>query len=102
ERRLVAWYAGAGPADPQALRAHLAERLPDYMVPAAFVRVDALPLTPSGKLDRRALPEPGGEAFAARAWEAPRGETEAAVAEVWAEVLGVGRVGRFDHFFELG
>ncbi|HEV7590264.1 MAG TPA: amino acid adenylation domain-containing protein, partial [Longimicrobium sp.] len=102
EKRLVAWYVAAGSADPQALRAHLAERLPDYMVPAAYVRVDALPLTPSGKLDRGALPEPEGDAFAARAWEAPRGETEAAVAGVWAEVLGIDRVGRFDHFFELG
>ncbi|MBV9109696.1 MAG: amino acid adenylation domain-containing protein, partial [Gemmatimonadetes bacterium] len=101
ENRLVAWVA-ADDADPQALRAHLSARLPDYMVPAAFVRVDALPLTPSGKLDRRALPEPAAEALATRPWEAPQGDAETAIAAVWAEVLGIDRVGRWDHFFELG
>ncbi|HET7464916.1 MAG TPA: amino acid adenylation domain-containing protein, partial [Longimicrobium sp.] len=102
DRRLVAYLAGAGAADAQALRAHLAASLPEYMLPAAYVRLDALPLTPNGKVDRRALPAPEGEAYASRGYEAPAGETEAALAELWAGVLGVERVGRHDHFFELG
>jgi amino acid adenylation domain-containing protein len=102
ETRLVAYYVAPAPADAQALRAHLAARLPDYMVPAAYVRLDAFPLTPSGKLDRRALPAPDAGAFATRPWEAPRGEVEEAVARVWAELLRLERVGRGDHFFELG
>jgi acyl carrier protein len=85
-----------------ALRAHVAAELPEYMVPAAWVRLDALPVNPNGKLDRRALPEPGREAFARREYEAPSGEIEEALAEIWSEVLEVERVGRWDHFFELG
>ncbi|HEX6040707.1 amino acid adenylation domain-containing protein, partial [Longimicrobium sp.] len=102
DKRLVAYVAADETSSADALRAHLAERLPDYMVPAAYVRLDALPLTPNGKVDRRALPAPEGDAFAARAYEAPVGETEQALADVWAEVLGVERVGRWDNFFDLG
>jgi aryl carrier-like protein len=103
DRRLVAWYVARGePVAADLLRAHLAERLAEHMVPAAFVRLDALPLTPNGKLDRAALPAPEGDAYARRGYEAPVGETEAALAEIWAEVLGVERVGRGDNFFELG
>ncbi|ESW64446.1 hypothetical protein X771_25290 [Mesorhizobium sp. LSJC277A00] len=85
-----------------ALRAHVSGRLPDYMVPAAYVRIEALPLTPNGKLDRKALPSPADDAYARAAYEAPRGEIETALAQIWAELLGVQRVGRHDHFFELG
>ncbi|HEX8432754.1 MAG TPA: amino acid adenylation domain-containing protein, partial [Longimicrobium sp.] len=99
-KRLVAYVVGDARAE--AMRAHLAEQLPDYMVPAAYVRLDAFPLTPNGKVDRKALPAPEGDAFAAREYEAPLGETERALAEVWAEMLGVERVGRWDHFFDLG
>ncbi|HET7462170.1 MAG TPA: amino acid adenylation domain-containing protein, partial [Longimicrobium sp.] len=99
--RLVAYCAGDG-IDAESLRAHLSGRLPEYMVPAAYVRLDALPLTPNGKVDRKALPEPGSDAHAARAYQAPATGTEAALAEIWAGVLGVERVGRHDHFFELG
>jgi amino acid adenylation domain-containing protein len=102
DRRLVAYCAGDERVDAESLRAHLCERLPDYMVPAAYVRLAALPLTPSGKVDRAALPAPEGEAYAARAYEAPVGEAERVLAEIWAEVLRVERVGRRDHFFELG
>ncbi|MCA6113227.1 condensation domain-containing protein, partial [Bradyrhizobium cenepequi] len=85
-----------------ALRAHLSARLPDYMVPAAFVRLAALPLTVNGKLDRKALPAPADEAYARAAYEAPQGEIETALAQLWAELLGLARVGRHDHFFALG
>jgi amino acid adenylation domain-containing protein len=100
-KRLVAYYVGAE-VEVEALREHLAERLPVYMIPAAYVRLPELPLTPNGKVDRKALPAPEADAFAARAYEAPAGELETALAEIWSEVLGVERVGRHDHFFELG
>ncbi|WP_437646498.1 amino acid adenylation domain-containing protein [Sorangium sp. So ce362] len=100
-RRLVA-YAAAGAAAPaaEALRAWLAERLPEYMVPAAFVFLPALPRTPNGKVDRRALPAP--ESGDARSHVAPRTATEELLAGIWAEVLGVERVSAEDSFFDLG
>ncbi|TKK87203.1 amino acid adenylation domain-containing protein [Herbidospora galbida] len=81
------------------LRAHLAERLPGYMVPALWVALDALPLTASKKVDRRALPPPG---LAPADHTPPRDEVEQAVADVWAEVLGRPEVGVHDEFFEIG
>ncbi|HEX8243336.1 MAG TPA: amino acid adenylation domain-containing protein, partial [Longimicrobium sp.] len=99
--RLVAYWAGED-VGAEALRAHLGERLPEYMVPAAYVHLEAMPLTPSGKLDRRALPSPEGDAYTRRGYEAPVGEVEQALAEIWSEVLDVERVGRRDDFFELG
>ncbi|HEV3051201.1 MAG TPA: amino acid adenylation domain-containing protein, partial [Longimicrobium sp.] len=102
EKRLVAYVAADETAGADVLRAHLGERLPEYMVPAAYVRLDALPLTPNGKVDRKALPAPEGDAFPARGYEAPSGKAEAAVAAIWAELLGAERVGRLDHFFEVG
>jgi amino acid adenylation domain-containing protein len=84
------------------LRTYLGERLPEYMVPAAFVQLEKLPLTPHGKLDRKALPAPEGEAYAQRVYEPPRGEIEESLANLWQELLGIERVGRQDHFFELG
>ncbi|HEY4461127.1 MAG TPA: amino acid adenylation domain-containing protein, partial [Streptosporangiaceae bacterium] len=104
-RRLVAYLV---PADgqpvpgPGQLRGMLAGSLPDYMIPAAFVAMDRLPVTTRGKLDRRALPAPEGGARAGAAYTAPRTEAERVVARVWAEVLGVDRVGADDNFFELG
>ncbi|HEX6745683.1 MAG TPA: amino acid adenylation domain-containing protein [Longimicrobium sp.] len=100
-KRLVAYFVGEA-LESEALRAHLSGQLPEYMVPAAFVRLETLPLTPNGKLDRRALPAPDADAFAVRDYEAPVGETEQALAEIWSELLGVERVGRGDHFFALG
>jgi acyl-coenzyme A synthetase/AMP-(fatty) acid ligase/acyl carrier protein len=100
DKRLVAYVVGEVGMD--ALREHLRTSLPEYMVPQAFVPVDRIPLTPNGKLDRRALPAPGSDAYAAREYEAPADETEQALAEIWAEVLRVDRVGRRDNFFELG
>jgi hypothetical protein len=98
EKRLAAYVAGS--AEVEALRAHLRQSLPEYMVPSAFVRMDALPLTPNGKLDRKALPAP--EYVAAAASLPPRNELELRVAEVWKSVLGVPRVGVSDNFFDLG
>ncbi|HEU0078807.1 MAG TPA: amino acid adenylation domain-containing protein, partial [Longimicrobiaceae bacterium] len=102
--RLVAYHVtdDGQPVEVERLREHLRARLPEYMVPAAYVRLERLPLTPSGKLDRRALPAPEGDAYARRGSEAPAGETEAALAEIWSELLKVERVGRWDHFFDLG
>jgi amino acid adenylation domain-containing protein len=100
--RLVAYYTGSQTPSKEALREALAASLPDYMVPAAFVRIDRLPLSANGKLDRKALPEPGADAFLARAYEAPQGETEERIAAVWMDVLKLERAGRHDNFFELG
>jgi len=101
--RLTAYYtAPEGSVTAEALRTHVAQGLPEHMVPAAYVRLEALPLTPNGKLDRAALPAPEGEAFAQRAYEAPQGPVETALAQIWSELLGVERVGRQDNFFELG
>ncbi|KAG0195808.1 hypothetical protein BGX28_000579, partial [Mortierella sp. GBA30] len=87
---------------PLALRSHLSKRLPDYMVPTAFVRMDAFPLTPNDKLDRRALPTPGYGAFALQEYAAPQGDIENALAAIWSKLLHVERVGRHDSFFALG
>ncbi|HEV7674528.1 MAG TPA: thioesterase domain-containing protein, partial [Candidatus Angelobacter sp.] len=76
--------------------------LPEYMVPAAYVQLEALPLTPNGKLDRRALPAPEADAYSTRGYEAPQGETETKLAEIWTEVLKRDKVGRHDNFFQLG
>jgi amino acid adenylation domain-containing protein len=99
---LVAYVvADGGGADAEALREHLGRSLPEYMVPSAFVTLDALPLSPNGKLDRRALPDPD---FAARTrpYVAPRSPVERVVAGIWAELLKAERVGVDDDFFALG
>ncbi|WP_454907644.1 amino acid adenylation domain-containing protein [Variovorax gossypii] len=102
EKRLVAYVVAVADADPQPadLRAHLAQAVPDYMVPSAFVTVPALPVGPSGKLDRKALPAP--ELQAATPYAAPRTPTERTLAALWAETLHLQRVGIHDNFFELG
>ncbi|WP_338927406.1 amino acid adenylation domain-containing protein (plasmid) [Mycetohabitans endofungorum] len=103
DKRLIAYVvAEADAALASTLRMHVAAALPEYMVPSAFVRLDAWPLTPNGKLDRRALPAPDDDALAHQAYEAPQGELETTLAEIWAELLGVERVGRHDSFFALG
>ncbi|WP_154233483.1 non-ribosomal peptide synthetase, partial [Burkholderia pseudomallei] len=100
EKRLVAYYKGD--ADVAALRAQAAQHLPSYMVPSAYVRLDAWPLTPNGKLDRRALPEPADDAYARAEYEAPRGAKEEALAEIWRDLLQVDQISRHDNFFQLG
>ena len=109
DKRLVAYYTAVGTSEQEGaivgaeeLRRGLSAKLPEYMVPAAYVRLESLPLTASGKLDRRALPAPEGEAYAVRGYEAPQGEMETKLAGIWAEVLKIERVGRHDNFFELG
>src|SRR5262249_34432151 len=99
--RLVAYYTGEE-IGTEALRAHLTSRLPEYMVPSAYVRLEALPLTSNGKLDRKALPAPEGQDRVTRGYESPVGETETRLARIWADLLKLERVGRHDNFFELG
>ncbi|MFH8798671.1 non-ribosomal peptide synthase/polyketide synthase [Streptomyces sp. NPDC017936] len=104
-RRLVAHVVGSGGAAPEAagLRTHLERLLPAHMVPAAYVPMDALPLTVNGKLDRRALPAPGPDGYAAGTDRTPpRTRAERLVAAAWADVLGVGEVHAGDDFFALG
>jgi amino acid adenylation domain-containing protein len=99
EQRLVAYVVGEADAD--ALREHLRESLPEYMVPSAFVVLEQLPLTPAGKLDVRALPAPE-LGPAEETYVAPRTPTEEVLAGIWAEVLRLERVGVKDNFFEVG
>ncbi|MFP2913021.1 condensation domain-containing protein, partial [Pyxidicoccus sp. 3LFB2] len=100
-KRLVAYFEGQAPV--AELRASLKQRLPEYMVPAAFVRLEALPLTANGKVDRKALPSPDGlQPELSSNYQPPRNATEQALAEVWAQVLNLPRVGIRDNFFELG
>ncbi|MBI6562226.1 syringopeptin non-ribosomal peptide synthetase SypC, partial [Pseudomonas syringae] len=102
DKRLVAYVTAQQPVDIEHLRSHLQGTLPDYMVPAAYVQLDALPLTANGKLDRKALPMPDAQSLISRGYEAPQGEVEIQLASIWADVLTVEQVGRHDHFFELG
>ncbi|SDS42428.1 hybrid non-ribosomal peptide synthetase/type I polyketide synthase [Opitutus sp. GAS368] len=105
DRRLVAYLTprpGANPDGP-ALRAALASALPDHMVPSAFVRLDRLPHTPNGKIDRRALPAPGHDRSEVETtYAAPRSTTEEVLAGIWCTVLGLKQVGVHDNFFDLG
>jgi len=105
DRQLVAYLVarqGQAPTNGE-LRAYMSGQTPDYMIPSAFVTLDALPLTPNGKVDRRALPAPSEARPAMReAYVAPRDAVEEVVAGIWAEVLGLEAVGVNDDFFELG
>ena len=105
QARLVGYFIDADAARPVPLgelRAALLARLPAYMVPSALVRLQAWPLTANGKVDRRALPAPDRQALSGADYQAPQGQTETLLAELWSELLHVERVGRNDHFFELG
>ncbi|MEU6592217.1 amino acid adenylation domain-containing protein [Streptomyces sp. NPDC046881] len=104
DQRLVAYLTASGPLPPSSgeLRRFLRERLPEHMVPSAFVLLDRLPLLPSGKLDRSALPDAAPVRSEAVAYVEPAGPLEEVLAGVWADVLKVDRVGAGDDFFELG
>jgi amino acid adenylation domain-containing protein len=102
--RLVAYVVPRNPeAEMSDLREFLREQLPEYMVPSAIVRLEVFPLTPNGKLDRKALPAPNGAGHETDGpYVAPRSELERLIADVWREALGVERVGVGDNFFNLG
>jgi len=101
QKRLVAYVVGQAGSelDFEGLKSELKRRLPEYMVPPAWVELESLPLTPNGKLDRRSLPEPE---WRESGYEAPRSHVEAELCRIWGEVLGIERVGIQDNFFELG
>jgi acyl carrier protein len=103
EKRLAAYVtarAGSAP-DPEQLRAALAQQLPEVMVPTTVTVLPAFPLTPNGKTDRRALPQPRAQSAAGPA-SAPQGQLESTIAGIWQEVLGLPHVGTTDNFFDLG
>jgi len=103
EKRLVAYVStDADALEPIELRRRLSAVLPDYMVPAAFVSLPVWPLTISGKIDRDALPAPDDAALASAGYRQPIGDSERALAAIFSELLGIGRVGREDNFFDLG
>ncbi|HVH45838.1 MAG TPA: amino acid adenylation domain-containing protein [Labilithrix sp.] len=103
DKRITAYVVGAPSLTVEALREELKTKIPTYMVPSAFVLLDALPLTERGKIDRRALPAPDvARMNVAAAFVAPRSREEQVLAEIWSQVLRVGRVGVHDNFFVLG
>ncbi len=100
-KKLVAYFTSSLPVSSSALKSYVERYLPDYMIPSVFMRIDALPLTTNGKLDRKALPEPVWEREQTQ-YTAPRDELESFLCSVWQSVLGVDRVGIEDDFFSLG
>jgi aspartate racemase len=102
ERRLVAYVVGNGSVDARDLREFLGSKLPDYMIPAAFIALDRLPLTAHGKVDRQALPEPEASAGTVDSATEPRDELERQLVKIWQDLLAVGPVGIRDNFFDLG
>src|SRR5579864_3754213 len=107
DKRLVGYVVvgergeGKGRVTGQELKSYVRERLPEYMVPGAVVMLEKLPLTPNGKVDRKALPRPEWKSEADK-YVGPHSGTEEVLAQIWAEVLGVEKIGRHDNFFELG
>jgi len=99
---LCAYIAGEKALDEGELKAYLEKELPDYMIPACFVQLEKMPVNRSGKLDRRALPEPEGNTRTGAEYEAPGDETEEKLVSIWQEILKVQPIGINDNFFELG
>ncbi|WP_327195507.1 non-ribosomal peptide synthetase, partial [Paenibacillus alvei] len=101
-QELCAYVTGSGELTAQAMRSKLAAGLPSYMIPTHFIRLEKMPLTPNGKLDRKALPTPEGALSTGTEYIAPRTTTEAKLAQLWQEVLGLERIGIRDNFFDIG
>ena len=105
DKRLVAYLVLNDEEMPSAreLKEHLRQKLPEYMVPATYVRIEKIPMTPNGKVDRKALPPPVKGQFESESeYVAPRTETEEILVRIWSEMLGIPRIGIHDNFFELG
>jgi amino acid adenylation domain-containing protein len=102
DKRLVAYYVSDVNIAVEALRAHLLAKLPEYMVPAAFVCLDRMPLSQNGKVERKALPAPDSSAYVQGTFEAPAGPVEEKLARIWARLLGLERMSRNASFFDLG
>src|SRR5205823_9088181 len=104
DKRLVAYVVAkeGEQIDVEGLKRMLREKLPEYMVPPAFVFLEALPLTPNGKVDRKALPAPETDRSAASEMVPPRTQVEQQLAGIWREVMGIKEIGIRDNFFELG
>ncbi|EGO65810.1 non-ribosomal peptide synthetase [Acetonema longum] len=101
--KYLAAYMVANPApETDELREYLLKELPEYMVPPYFVQLDNMPLTPNGKIDRKALPEPAGRGIAGESYTAPRNDTDRRIQAVWQEILGIETIGIEDNFFMLG
>ena len=102
-RYLCAYVVSGSAFDGSELRSYLKRSVPEYMVPSYLVEMERIPLTANGKVDRKALPEPQGLVQAGSEYVAPRSETEAKLAAIWQDVLGLSQpVGIRDDFFELG
>ncbi|MBD0378730.1 non-ribosomal peptide synthetase [Paenibacillus sedimenti] len=99
---LCAYIVATGSQDMAELRTYLSSELPTYMIPGYFVRMDAMPLTPNGKLDKKALPKPDERSLARAVYVAPRNGTEEQLAGIWQDILGLQQVGIHDNFFEIG
>ncbi|HEY0610184.1 MAG TPA: amino acid adenylation domain-containing protein, partial [Chitinophaga sp.] len=102
ETALVAYYAADTAIDKDALRDYLQEKLPEYMVPGFYLALDHIPLTASGKVDRKALPAITGEDIIKSEYVAPRNEMESMLAKIWEQILGMEQVGIHDNFFRMG
>lgn len=102
DKYLCAYYVGDEAIDVQNLRAYLKLTLPEYMIPSYFIRLDSMPLSANGKIDRNRLPEPIGEISSAREYVEPETETEKQMAAIWSELLEIEKVGKYDDFFEFG
>ncbi|WP_143569680.1 non-ribosomal peptide synthetase, partial [Tenacibaculum agarivorans] len=101
-KRLIGYVVSEESFEKEAIELIVKESLPEYMVPLIWVELDAMPLTPSGKLDRKALPEPEGSLLSTKEYVAPRNETEEQLVSIWQDILGVEQIGIHDNFFELG
>ncbi|MFS0553783.1 amino acid adenylation domain-containing protein [Brevibacillus sp. 179-C9.3 HS] len=99
---LCAYFISGQEVTPSQIREYTAQKLPAYMVPSFFVKLDKMPLTPNDKIDRKALPEPDLAVSPSTAYEAPRNETESILAAIWQEVLGIEKIGIRDNFYSLG